>query len=124
MSQAPWEFLKLIAAASTARDVFTLGAGFTTGDINLLPGPVRAAAVTAENVDVDTSALNSSGDIINGQVGDGDSGGRCTSRAAVLIILLNDNTVFGNSRQSDVLVGDARDGTSRVIDSLDTYTWK
>jgi hypothetical protein len=53
---------------------------------------------------------------------DRDTAGWGTSWGAVLVILLNDNTVGGDTREGDVLVGNTADGTSGTRDGLDTDT--
>ena len=58
-------------------------------------------------------------DVVDGQVGNGDTAGGGSGRATVLVILLDDDTVLGNSGESDVLVGDALDGTGGAVDGLD-----
>lgn len=58
-------------------------------------------------------------DVVDSQIGDGDTAGGGSGRAAVLVILLNDDTVLGDSGESDVLVGDALDGAGGAVDGLD-----
>jgi len=62
-------------------------------------------------------------DVVQGQTGDGDSIGGSTGRAAVLVVLLDDNTVLGDTRESDVLVSDTLDGTGGAGDGLDADTF-
>lgn len=106
-------------ARSAGRHTRALAALLTTSEGVSSPGPVLAAAVTAEDVDVSTAALNGTGNLLNLEAGNGDTGGGLAGRAAVLVILLNDDTVLGDSGESDVLVGDALDGTGGAVDGLD-----
>lgn len=59
---------------------------------------------------------------MDSQVGDGDTSSRCASRRTVLIVLLDDDTVFSDVLERDILVGDALDGTCSSRDSLDANT--
>ena len=61
--------------------------------------------------------------VVQGQTGDGDSVGGSTSWAAVLVVLLDDNPVFGDTRESDVLISDALDGAGSTGDGLDADTF-
>ena len=60
--------------------------------------------------------------VVDSQIGDGDTVGGLSGRAAVLVILLDDETVLGDSGEGDVLVGDALDGAGGAGDSLDANT--
>lgn len=111
-------------ALGVARDVLALSAGLATADANAVPGPARASARGTQDVDIRGTAVNCALDVAQSQTGDGDAVGRSTSGAAVLVVLLNHNAVVGDPRKSDVLVGDALDGASRTVDSLDTDTYK
>ena len=61
-------------------------------------------------------------DVVDSQIGDGDTAGGGSGRAAVLVILLDDDTVLGDSGEGDVLVGDALDGAGSAVDGLDANT--
>ncbi len=67
------------------------------------------AYLSTKNVNVGARAGDGSGDTGDSEVSDGDAGGRGASWGAVLIILLNDDTVLGDILESDILVGDTRD---------------
>jgi hypothetical protein len=49
------------------------------------------------------------------------TGSRVASRATILVILLNNDTVVCDSRESDVFVGNALDGSRSIVNSLDAY---
>jgi hypothetical protein len=79
-------------------------------------------AGSAKNVDVGSVRLNGTSDTRDSQVGDWDTVGWSTSWGAVLVVLLNDNTVAGDTGESDILEDNARDGTSSIGDRLDADT--
>lgn len=130
-TEAPKEFFKeagrLVTSnrltASTARNILTAAALLSTGEINTLPGPAGAATATTQNVDIGSRAADATRNTIDGEVGDGDAGGGCTGRTAVLVVLLNDDAVFGDARECDVLVGYAGDGAGGAIDGFDANAW-
>lgn len=121
--QAYAQLLRYLALGR-AGNTLALGAGLATSDFDAVPGPAGASARGTEDVNVGRTAGNSSLDVAQGQASDGDAAGGSASGAAVLVVLLNDDAVLGDSRQSDVLVGDALDGASRAVHSLNTDTWK
>lgn len=59
--------------------------------------------------------------IINSQASNRDAIGRCATWRAILIVLLDHNTVLRNVGERDVLVRDSRNGTSSAVDGLDSY---
>ena len=61
-------------------------------------------------------------DVVDSQTGNGDTVGGGSGRASVLVILLDDDTVLGDSGEGDVLVGDALDGALGAGDGLDANT--
>ena len=109
-------------ALSTAGDTLALLASAATLDVDITPGPVGASTLGTQNVDVGSTAVDSSVDVVDGQTSDGDTAGGGSGRAAVLVVLLNDNTVVGDSGEGDILVGDAPDGTGGTVDTLDADT--
>lgn len=112
----------LLIARSTRRNVLAIAAGLTAGDVNARHGPVRAAAITAKDVDLDSVGVNRASDVLEGDVGDGNTVGGSTSGVTVLVVLLNDDTVVGDTGELDVGVGDVLDSTSSVVDGLDANT--
>ena len=75
-------------------------------------------------MDISSAAGDSSLDVAHGQTSDGDTVGGGSGRAAVLVVLLNDDAVLGDSRERDVLVGDALDGARGSVYGLDANTWE
>lgn len=110
-------------AGSTAGDVGALGGvGLATSDINGVPGPVGARAVTAGDDNVVAAGLDGAGDTVHGEVGDGDAGGRVAVEVTAIVVLLDEDTVLGDGVEGDVLVGDALDGAGLAGLGLDTET--
>jgi hypothetical protein len=109
LPQCSHGIVHLAGATSAAWDVLAAGVGLTTGDVDILPGPVSARAIAAENVDVISIAFHGARDAIHGEVRDGDTIGRGAGRRAVLVVLLNDDAVLRDTRDRDVLVGDISD---------------
>lgn len=109
-------------ARSTGRNVLAVIAGLSTGEVNTGPGPVGARAVTAEDVDLGGIVLKSTGDTVNGDIGDGDTSGGGAGGRAVLVVLLDDDTVLGDTGELDVGVGDLADITGLLVDGLDADT--
>jgi hypothetical protein len=103
----------------TAWHTLALGAGLTTGNVDI-PRPSRAGC--AKNVDVGCGWRNGTVNVGESKTLDRDTAGWGTSWGAVLVILLNDNTVGGDTREGDVLVGNTADKTSGTRDGLDTDT--
>lgn len=106
-------------ARSTRGNILALGACLAASDVHSLPGPVTTAALPAENVHFDSVGLDSTSDTVNGQVGDRNASGRGTGRAAVLVVLLDDDPVISDTGQLDVGVGDLADGAGGVVHGLD-----
>lgn len=98
----------------------TLGRGLSTSDLVVGPGPVLAAG--AKDVDISSAGLDSSSDLVDGDVGDGDTRSGGTSGRAVLVILLNDDTVLGDVGESDGVVLDIGNGTGSARNGLDADT--
>lgn len=92
----------------------------TSGDLGVLEGDVRAAAITAKNVVVVGVATGSSTlNIDEVDAADVDAFGRRTGRAAVEVVLLDINAVGVDVGEGDVLVSDVGDGASGVGVGLD-----
>lgn len=106
-------------AGGRAGNVGALGRGLASGDLVTGPGPVRAGTLGAQDVDVGGRGSDRAGNLANLEVGDGDAGGGSASRAAVLVVLLNDDTVLGNVGQGDAGVLDVGDGAGGAVDGLD-----
>ena len=93
--------------ASAARNILAAATLLSTGESNTLPGPVRAATTATQNV----------------EAGNGDAGGGGTSRTAVLVVLLDDDAVFSNAGERDVLIGYARDRAFGAINGLNANAY-
>ena len=109
----------LIRARSTARDVLAFGADLAARDAHVLPGPARARAARAQDIDIRGRAGDCSCDPVQSEVRDRDAVRRGAGRAAVLVVLLDDDAVDGDAAELDVAVDDAGDGAGRAVDGLD-----
>lgn len=103
----------------TRWETSALGGGLTTSNVNI-PGPARALG--AENVNVGSGGRDGTVNVGESDTSDGNTGGWLSSWGTVLVILLDDNTVLGNTGEGDVLVGNAGDGSSGTGNSLDADT--
>lgn len=106
-------------ARSTAGNVLALCRSLATSDAGLAPSPVGTATLAAKNVNVSTARCNSAADARYSEAGDGDAGGRSSSGRTILVVLLDDDTVFGNVGQSNARVRDSADFTGGAVDGLD-----
>jgi hypothetical protein len=109
-------------ARSTGGNVEARSALLSASDAVARPGPVGAAALTAEDVDVGSRRSDGTLDVLDSETSDWDTGGGLASRRAVLVVLLDDNSVLGDVLEGDVLVADTRDGTGGARDGLDADT--
>lgn len=107
-------------AGRAAGDALALGGGLAASDAVTSPGPVLARR--AEDVYVGTGGLDGAGNLVDGHIGDGDAGCRGAGRAAVLVVLLDNNTVLGNVGKSDAVILDVGDGSSGTRHGLDANT--
>lgn len=105
-------------ARSTRRNVLASGAGLTTCNRDTGPSPPRARSLSAKYVHIRTRAGDRTLDVGERKTSDGNPGSRSARGRAILVILLYHNTVLSDAGKSDILVGNARDGSSGVIDSL------
>lgn len=103
----------------TGRHILTLITLFAAGDVDILEIPVGAAAITAENVHGHSIIADRAGDTIDSNTGDLDIVTGIASRATVLVVLLDNNTVVRDSGQLDVGVGDVADGAGLPDNGLD-----
>ena len=94
-------------ARSSAWDVRALGRFLSTGESDTTPSPAGARSLSAKDVNSGSAGGNRSSDTGYGETGDGDAGGGCAGWGAVLVILLDDDTVLGDVGEDDVLVCDA-----------------
>lgn len=109
------------AATDTTGNIFAVITDFSSRDIDISPGPVRAASGTAEDENVSGITVYRSLDIIQSKIGNGDTVRRSPRRTAVLIILSDDDAVIGDSRQRNIFICDTRYGASGIVNCLDTH---
>jgi hypothetical protein len=85
----------LSRASRNTRNILTAIIIVSTGDINIIPGPVRAARATADDGNVGAARGDPAraGDVFDGQVGDGDSGGRVAVEVATVVVLFDEDAV-------------------------------
>lgn len=101
----------LVPLARAAGSTGLVGAvsALATGDIDIRPGPVRAAAgAAAVNPDRVGGAANGARDAIQLKVGDGDTSGGFVAVVGLGYV----DTVLGDAGEGDVGVVDTTDGTS------------
>jgi hypothetical protein len=97
-------------ASSRARNVRALAALDTTGNADTRPLPVGASTLGAEDVNLLGLGANSSLDVLDAEVGDRNTGSGLTSRAAVLVVLFDQDAGLGDVLEGDALVGDVLEG--------------
>ena len=112
----------LASSTGAGGDVGALGALGSASDLVARPLPVGAGALTAKDVGLNTLGGHGASDAGDLEVGDGDTSGGLAGRRAVLVVLLDDDTVLGDVGEGDVLVGDVGDGASGAGDGLNTDT--
>ena len=102
--------------------LLTLGALLTTSNAISSPNPVRAATLSAKNIDRRGLRSNSTLHIRHSQIGDRDTSGRGTGGRAILIVLLNDDTILCDAGKCDILIRNIINGTGCIIYRLDADT--
>ena len=112
----------LAAGTRTAGDTRALGGLLATGDLVARPLPAGASARGTEDVGVGTSAGDTDSVISHGKASDRDASGGLAGGRTVLVVLLDNNTVLGDSREDVAGVSDAGDLASSAVDSLNTET--
>lgn len=95
-----------LALGSTAGDVQAGGRCLSSSEGDAGPGPVGAGSLAAEDVDSACGGGDGSCDAGDGEASDGDTGGWLARWGAVLVILLDDDTVLGDVGEDDILVCD------------------
>lgn len=88
-------YLKHLARGS-ARDVHAFVALLATLDVNARPSPVGASALSAEDVDGGSLGGDVAGNVLNGEASDRNAVGGRAGRGAVLVVLLDDDTLLGD----------------------------
>ena len=105
----------------TGRHILTLITLLAARDVDTLEGPVGAAAFTAENVHGHSIIADRAGHTVDSDIGDLDVVTGLASRAAVLVVLLDNDAVVGDSGQLDVGVSDVADGAGLIDNGLDAH---
>lgn len=87
--------LRLGAARSNTGDILAAAVVLTTGDLDVGPGPVGASAFTTDDDNVVSIRVDSAGagDVLDGEVGDGDTRGHLTVEVTAVVVLLNEDTI-------------------------------
>lgn len=83
-------------ARSGAGNVGALVALLATRDADARPLPARAGALAAENVDGSSLGADAALDVVDGQASDRDAGGGLAGGRAVLVVLLDHDSVLGD----------------------------
>ena len=83
-------------AGSGAGDVGALGALLAARNADARPLPARAGALAAENVDGSSLGADGALDVVDGQAGDRNAGGGLAGGRAVLVVLLDHDSVLGD----------------------------
>lgn len=84
-----------LAAADSTGNVGAATVCASTSDINITPSPVRAARASTDNNNVVTAGGNSidTRDVLDCEVGNGDTAGCCSLEIATVVVLLDEDTV-------------------------------
>ena len=108
-------------SARTRGDTRALCLLGSTSDLDTRELPVRARARATEEVDVSTARDDRTSNSVECEISNGNTSGGDASRRAVLVVLLNDNTVLPDAAEGDVLVRDVVDGARGARDGLDAH---
>lgn len=87
----------LAGGTRTAGNTRALGRLLATGDLVARPLPAGASTGSTKDVGVGAGAGNSDSVVSHGKTGDWDTVSGLASTGAVLVVLLNNNTVLGDS---------------------------
>lgn len=85
------------------------------------PSPVRARSLSTKNIHISARRRHRARDTLNSQASDRHTGCRRASRAAVLVILLDDDTIL-DVGERDALERHACDSAGGTRDGLDANT--
>lgn len=111
----------LTGSTAAAGDVGALAARLATRHLDARPLPVRAGSRSAEDVDVGGRGRDGTGDLGHGEARDGHAGRGGAGGAAVLVVLLDHDTVLGDTAEGDSGVGHAGHGASGAVNGLDAH---
>lgn len=95
---------------------------YSSSNHNIRPSPTSASTTSTGDNNIITSACNSaaSRDVLDGQVSDGDSaGGGSSIKISTVVVLLDEDAVFGDGAEGDAAVGNAGDGSGVALGGLD-----
>jgi len=96
-------------AGCTRGYILTIIAGLAASQADITPGPIAAAVLGAQNVDLLGVIFKRTSDAVHSQIGDRDTVSRGTSRRTVLIVLLDNNAVVGDTGEGDIGKGHLAD---------------
>jgi hypothetical protein len=109
-------------ARSTRRNVRASTAFLTPSNRVTGPGPSRARSLSAKNVNISSRAADRALNILDRKTSDRDACCRCASWGAVLVILLDNDTVLGDTGEGNTAVGDSANASGGTRDCLDADT--
>lgn len=112
----------LASSARATGDVRARGALDTASNRVAGPLPVGARSFSAKDVGLNTLGGHGTSDAGNLKVGNGDTSGGRAGGGAILVVLLDDNSVLGDVGEGDILVGDVGYGAGSARDGLDADT--
>jgi hypothetical protein len=107
-----------LGARCSAWDILALAADLSTSDRDTLPGPRGARSASTKDIDVRCARLHGTCNTVEREISDRYSGSRGTCGRTILVILLDHNSVFSDSRECNVLVSDRLHCASGIVDGL------
>jgi hypothetical protein len=115
---------RLRARTNNTWDILARRVCLTTSDSNRGPSPGLARGATTDNNDIVSRGGNgaSTRNVLDGQISDGDTSGRVSVKITTIVVLLDEDTVFRDAAEGDVIVLDVVDSSGVAGDSLDTDT--
>lgn len=111
-----------LRALGRARNVGASLGLLAAGDVDAAPRPVGASTLRAQDVNVGALLEHVSSDLVELDVGDRDATAGLARRLAVLVVLLDDNTLLDNILEGNVLVQDVVNLANRIGNGLDADT--
>lgn len=110
-------------AGSRTRDVRALCRLLPSSDRHSGPFPVAARAFATEDVDRSRSRCYRASDLAHSEAGDRNASRRCTGGRAILVVLLDNDSVLRDIAERYAAVGDALHGSSGAVYGLDADTF-
>ena len=122
--RAPGKCIRKHLARSNARNVLAAVVLLTTRDLNVVPSPAGASTLSTNDGSVLALGVNSvlSLDVLESEVGDGETAGGVAVEVTAVVVLLDENTVLLDVGEGDVGVGNLVDLAGLVLESLDADT--